>query len=352
MISRTRTALLLRLNRIKLLGVLLIVATALVIIMAVDNMLVSSVFAFVISYLFGPLVNYLEREGVHRVVATSITFIATGIVLGVTGFFLFPYIGAHLNAIQSDMPKYIEGVGRVLADSESRLQSILGPMYSLDLTDRVQNQLTEWSRAFFVKVPSLIGRSMTVLMLGPFLAFFMVKDGRHISRTLLSLVPNNIFEIALSLQHQINDQMAQFVRARLLEAAIVGAVTGLGLWIIGFPFALGLAFFAGITNLIPYIGPIIGAAPALLIALIAGHSGLELFLVFFVYLIAQLIDAVFIIPLVVAKIVDLHPVTVIVVIIIGAQLMGVVGMLISIPVASVIKVTISTVYNHLTDFRV
>ena len=108
---------------------------------------------------------------------------------------------------------------------------------------------------------------------------------------------------------------------------------------------------AGLTNLIPYIGPLIGAVPAILIALVNGYSGLSILAVVLVYVVAQVIDAGFLIPLMVAKIVDLHPVTVIVVIIAGAQLMGVLGMIISIPVASTLKVTVSTVYRHLIDTR-
>jgi putative permease len=196
-----------------------------------------------------------------------------------------------------------------------------------------------------------------VALLAPFLAYFMLQDGRGVSRTLLSMVPNNLIELALNLHHQINDQMGGFIRARFLEAAIVGLVVWIGLAIIGYPYAPLLAIFAALTNLIPYIGPIIGAVPAVLIALISEegamyHSmSISLVIVTSIYFIAQLIDVLFIIPFVVAKIVNLHPVTVILVIIIGAQLMGILGMVISIPVASVLKLTLNAVYNHLLDFR-
>jgi putative permease len=189
------------------------------------------------------------------------------------------------------------------------------------------------------------------MLLGPFLAFFMVKDGRSVVNILLGLVPNQLFETALSLQHQINFQIGQFVRARILESLIVGVVTAIGLLVISFPYAVLLGAFAGLTNFIPYLGPILGAVPAFLVAMVNGYSGLEVFLMSAVYIVAQLIDAGFLIPLMVAKIVDLHPVTVIVVIIAGAQILGILGMIISIPVASTIKVTVSTVYRHLIDTR-
>jgi putative permease len=200
-------------------------------------------------------------------------------------------------------------------------------------------------------LPGALKTFFTVMLLGPFLAFFMVKDGRAVTNTVLDLVPNQLFEPALSLLHQINFQIGQFVRARMLESLIVGMVTAIGLLIIQFPYAVLLGVIAGLTNFIPYLGPIMGAVPAFLIALVNAHSGLDVLLVAMVYVIAQLIDAGFLIPLMVAKIVDLHPVTVIIVIIAGAQLMGILGMIICIPVAATLKVTINTVYRHLIDTR-
>lgn len=120
---------------------------------------------------------------------------------------------------------------------------------------------------------------------------------------------------------------------------------------VGFEYALLLAVFAGLSNLIPYIGPVVGAIPAVLIVLVNSVPGLEFLIVIAVYIVAQLIDNFFIIPLVVAKIVNLHPVTVAIVIIIGAQIGGILGMIISIPVACILKLTITTNYSHLVEFQ-
>lgn len=340
-----------RLNLVRLVGFIGIVAIVLVVIIKVDNMLLSSILAFVIAYLIGPWVNYLERRGVNRVLATVLSFVAVGCVIALTVVLTMPLVSQQLTMFRLEFPKYIEGTTQLIGELESKIEALTGAFYHVDLSDHVGAALEPWTRALFEDLPRFVTKSITVMFLAPFLAFFMVKDGRHTSRTLLALVPNSIFEPTINLFHQINEQMGHFVRARLLEAIIVGFVTWLGLFILGFPFASLLAIFAALTNLIPYVGPIIGAVPALVIALINGETALGITLVICVYLIAQLIDAAFIIPVVVAKIVDLHPVTVVVAIIAGAQLLGVVGMLISIPVASVLKVTMGTVYRHLTDFR-
>lgn len=340
-----------RVNRWKLAALLAVLSGFILVVLRVENMLLSALIAFVVSYTVGPGVNFLERQGVSRTLSTLIFFIAVGGVVVLACYGIAPYLGETLYRLKDDMPRFIEGVGRFISEAESRVQSIAGPLANIELKSRVETFLTTGTNHFFETIPAYLKTFITVMLLGPFLAFFMVKDGRHLLRSVLGLVPNHLFETALSMLSQINMQIGQFVRARLLESFIVGLVTALGLFFIGFPYAALLGIVAGITNLIPYLGPIIGAIPAFLIATVNGYSSLGIALVATVYIVAQLIDAGFLIPLLVAKIVDLHPVTVIVVMIIGAQVLGIVGMIISIPVASTLKVTMSTIYRHLIDTR-
>jgi putative permease len=347
-----REQILRRQSRIRLAAFLGVILFTGLIILKVENMLVSSLLAFVLSYLVGPLVNILERKNVDRVFATTAIFILMGIVIGLTAWLTIPLLTDRLQVLQADAPKYLEGLTRLFRSIEGKLAFLQRAGVHFDIGSQIQDKLMPYTADFFTVLPNLVKKFVTVMLLAPFLAFFMIKDGRQFSRNLLALVPNNLFELTYNIYHQINDQMGQFVRARLLEAAIVGLVTWVGLMMISFPFAELLAIFAAATNLIPYLGPVIGTIPAVILALVNGASPVEMILLFTVYFVAQLIDAAFIIPVVVAKIVDLHPVTVIVVIIIGAQLMGVVGMLISIPVASAFKVTVGTIFRYLTDYRV
>lgn len=340
-----------RANRWKLIGLLALLVFSFFVVVAVENLLVSSLIAFVISYTLGPVVNYLERQGISRTLSTTAVFVSVGVVLALMGLWLAPYLGETVSRLQADMPRYISGLSEFVSELEIRVHSIAGPLSNFDLTSRIEGQLTTWTHNFFEQLPGFVKTFFTVMLLGPFLAFFMVKDGRNLVRAVMGLAPNDLFETSLSLQHQINVQIGQFVRARILESLIVGLITACGLFMISFPYPLLLGMFAGLTNLIPYLGPILGAVPAFLIALVNGYSGLEVTALAMVYIITQLIDAGFLIPLLVAKIVDLHPVTVILVIIAGAQLMGVLGMIISIPVAGTLKVTVSTIYRHLIDTR-
>jgi putative permease len=340
-----------RTNFWKLVGILALIALQILLVLTVENLLGSAVLAFVISYNVGPAVNYLERQGVSRALASLIVFLILGLVLAIFGYWFFPYLGHTLWGLREDMPRLIAGLSQFVSEIETRLHSVAGPLSDYSLNSKMEERLTILTHDFFEKLPMYAKTFLTVMLLGPFLAFFMVKDGRTLVRLVLGLVPNNLFEVALNMQHQINFQMGQFVRARIVESVIVGVLTALGLSAMHLPYAVLLGVLAGITNLIPYLGPIIGAIPAFLIAFVNGMSSLDFALLALIYVVVQLIDAGILIPLLVAKIVDLHPVTVIVVIIAGAQLMGIIGMIISIPVASALKVTSSTIYRHLIDIR-
>jgi putative permease len=336
--------------------VLALLLLGLVVLLAVDNLLLSFVLALVVAFLLAPIVNVLERRGIPRQTAIMIPFVAAGLLIGFGIYKVLPLITQQANLLESQLPKYQIDLMNLVASTENRFKGFL-KVYDISFTNTVNSWIVNKTAGLSSALPSILSASLTVLILTPFFAFFMLQDGRHLSHTLLSIVPNNLFELALNLQHRLGEQFGGFIRARFIEAAIVGLVVWVGLQVSGFPYAALLGLFAGVTNLIPYIGPIIGAVPAVLIALISDDAmithtmSINLIIVTSIYFFAQLIDMAFIIPMVVAKIVNLHPVTVIIVIIIGSQLMGILGMVISIPVASALKLIFSSVYDHITEFR-
>ncbi len=317
----------------------------------VKNLLVSFILAFVLFFLLSPIVDYFERRGLSRLSATLIPFAGFTLVMAIMFPVFIPILVAQFDSLRADFPKYIDGIVSLIHDIQSRHGRFFSTFYKADIAMQAQEKFTFYAQNILTELPEHISNSLTVIFLSPFLAFFMLLDGRELVRNIFSLVPNNFFELVLNLNYQIATQMGGFIRARLLESIIVGLVLWVGLVIIGFPYALVLAIIGGLLNLIPYLGPLIGAVPAFLIAMINGASPSEYFSLCMVYATAQVVDIVFVIPFVVAKIVDLHPVTVVLAVLVGAQFMGILGMIISIPLASTLKVTFSAVYKHLTEFR-
>jgi putative permease len=338
-------------DHIRIFAAILIATLILLAVGYIDNLLTSFILATVLNYLLSPLTNSLERSGLKRTTSTLLTFLIFSLGLFVATKVLTPVISSQFESFKIDFPKYTSLSLNYIATYQKQLIEYLGTDFGFNITQQIQLALVEWTKAFAEDLPSFVSGSLTTIAMAPFLAYFMILDGRKLTKSYLKLIPNKHFELVLNLFYQINSQIGDFIRARILEALIVGGFVFLGLVAIDFPYSLILGLFAAVTNLIPYIGPFIGGVPALIIAIILQHGWFQISILFLVYLIAQLIDIFLIIPLVVAKIVNLHPVVVLLVIVLGAQTMGILGMIISIPLAGAVKVSARAIYSHLIDFK-
>lgn len=338
-------------HRIKLFFFLASIVLVGAVVVKVDNMLVSVILAIATFYLLAPVVDFLERRGFSRMMATTIPFVIVIAVQAVLLSLLIPMIWDQVKNLQMHGDRYIAALNAGVDQLQVRLSSLFGDFQELDLRERVVPYLIDWATQFFQKLPLYVSQSFTVILLAPLFAYFMLLDGRDFIRRWMNLVPNPIFEMTLNLNYQIGSQIGGFIRARLIQSAVVGIFVWLGLALIGFPFALILGIAAGILNIIPYVGPVIGALPALFICIANGGSSGDILLLVFIYVLSQVLDTLVLVPFLVARIVNLHPITVILAIIAGAQLMGILGMIICIPVVSAMKVTLYSVYRHMTDFR-
>jgi putative permease len=338
-------------RRVKLAFFLTCIVFLFLVVTLVPNMLVSFLLALVIYFLLAPSVDFMERKGINRIGATLLPFLISAVALSITICLFFPDLLQQANALRENSQRYEETAAKLLFHLEEQVGGFINSIFQINVHNKVTPAVYAWASAFLQQLPAWISSSFTVLVLTPFFAFFMLLNGREFVRNLVAMVPNNFFELILNLNFQISSQIGGFIRARLVESLIVGFLIWLGLTIVSFPYAIVLALFASLLNIIPYLGPIIGAAPAFIISLANGGSTSEILALLAVYGAVQVIDTVVLIPFLVAKIVNLHPVTVVLSIIVGSQLMGILGMIICIPVVSVLKVTSIALYKHFTDFR-
>lgn len=184
-----------------------------------------------------------------------------------------------------------------------------------------------------------------------FLTFFLLNSGRQMKKAFIQIVPNRFFEVALVLIQGLDRQLGDYLRSRLIQTIILSIVAAIGYWILGLRFAILIGIIAGLANLIPYIGPFIGAIPAIIVVFLGGSRfglGWSLLAVIILTLMIQIIDNAVITPLVIGKSVELGPVTTIVVVLLGEQLLGLIGLLMAVPIAAMCKLIIEEVW---TEFK-
>jgi putative permease len=219
---------------------------------------------------------------------------------------------------------------------------------TIDPVSFIMEQLGTHGTGLVTKIPSYLSSLLEWILLVPlFLYFFFMESGRS-SRKFLEAVPNPIFEKSYVLFSQFNKKFGEYIIAKFIEATILGVLVTIGLLIIGFPYPFILGFVAGVTNILPYIGPVIGLIPAIFVALLSQDPNVSMAGMLVVFLLANLFDNILVFPLLVSKIVNLHPIVVVVSVLVGSQIGGVVGMIVIIPFIAFFKLLFKEIYKDLS----
>lgn len=195
-------------------------------------------------------------------------------------------------------------------------------------------------------IPKFLGSLLEWVLIFPLLLFFMLKDGRSFKKLILRITPNSIFEKFYAVGHQFNKKLGGYMMAKFFEASLLGIMISVSLFFAGVEFSLILGLIAAVTNIIPYVGPILGSLPGIIIVLAKYGPSHLFYIVLFIYLIVNIIDLAIIFPILVSRIVDLHPVIVVLSVILGSQYFGLVGMIISIPCAAAIKLIMEVLFDE------
>jgi len=224
-----------------------------------------------------------------------------------------------------------------------------------DLTNRMENFVTSQLTDIFGTISSILSSIVsvvTILVIVPFITFFLLKDSKRILQALLQTIPNKYFEMSYYILKKVTLRLGLFVRAWIFDATFVGVMIGFGFYFIGVPNALPLGVIAGLGHLIPYFGPIIGGIPAIIVSIVQYGDLSQVPIILLVVLITYALDNGFIQPSVFGRSVDMHPIAIILLIISGGTLFGLFGMLLAVPVATVIKTFAKEIYFARKNYRI
>ena len=312
-------------------------------------------------YLLNPLVNLLmkikvKNHQVSRTFAVAIVFLLLIAIIVSALSFLIPNILNQVEQLIQNMPEYIKSFQRFLTKV---LQQKNLPPWIVDLTKdvdinaytkEIEESLSGFAKNFMMSITSSIGSiigmvtSVTVTIVTvPFMLFYMLKDGHKLVPTVTGIFSEKQANRIGELLEKMSETISKYISGQAIECLFVGTCTAIGYGIVCVPFALLIGIFAGITNMIPYIGPYIGLLPALILAL--SNSVRQTILVIIVCVVVQQIDGNLIYPNVIGKSLDIHPLTIIIILLVAGNLAGLLGMLLAVPVYAVIKVIVIYIYD-------
>ncbi len=303
--------------------------------------------AHVIYLIISPAVPRLQKIGLSR--SQSITFVFLGFLL----FSIYPFVKTvpvvikETENIQYHLPKLESYLIKKSNSFQEELLVKVGYTFDDGYLPKIIDIARSNSTSFLLNLTNYLGVALEWIFLIPLIVFFLLKDGKKFKKAILSLSPNHFFERFYFLTHKFNSKLGNYILAKFIEAGIVGTIIWVGLMVIGVRFAVLLALIAAVTNIIPYVGPIIGFLPALIFALAEYGTNATFGAIVILYLVANVIDMAIVFPLLVSKVVDLHPMVVVISVIVGGQWLGIIGMVISIPLAAAFKLIFEEVYKEL-----
>ncbi|MBN2424502.1 MAG: AI-2E family transporter [Calditrichaceae bacterium] len=308
------------------------------------------IISFLIAYILDPLASYFERKWLNRMGATVVVFLFIAVIIGAIFSFLLPPVLREIQVINNNLgtESSMESFQKIELTIRSYLPFISPE--SLNIREWISRILD----TTFSSIISIIGSVVsivTTMVIIPFAVFFLLKDGRKMKKAFVSLIPNRYFEMVLNIMHKTDEQLGGYLRGQFFDAAIVGILATIAMWILGVPYYSLIGIFAGLSNMIPYVGPLVGGAAGVSVVFFTNGDSQLILLVIGAFVIIQLLDNVLIQPLVVARSVNLHPLLIIFVVIIGGQFFGILGMLLAVPATGVLKVLLLEFYNGFRKYK-
>jgi predicted PurR-regulated permease PerM len=314
-----------------------------------------AIVAMIFSYILDPLVNRMQSAGMNRNWAIVLTLSGLILILIWISTNIIPIVANQMVELAGQLS--IQNIQNIVRQIEDRLVQ----SFTFLPDDFLSNNLTEVLQDLFNvgELPSALSNIIGIFtnifsaaLIIPFATFFFLKDGTKIRRDLLQLVPNKYFETALSLIDKIETRLGVYFRSVMLQSLIVAFTSWIGLSIVGLNNALSVGIAVGLANTIPYFGPIIGYILSIIVSIIeVGNFSLVLPCIIAI-LMVQILDNVVLQPFLFSRSADMHPVAILFIIMIGAETAGILGMLVAIPIATIIKITINQVSWSLNNYHV
>ena len=290
-------------------------------------------FALIIASSIAPFANWLGDKGFPRLLGVLLLFLT---VLGLIAFLLsliVPFVSQEVSQLLTTLPETLSKVSSSLEKAQEG-----APKY-FDFVGEIQNILETFSTYLQQSAQSVIG--LVISIFGGVMSFVAIlvisfylsvtKNG--IENFLGSIVPEKYEQYAIGLWKRSEIKMGRWIQGQLLLGLIIGLVVYVGLSLLGIKYALLLAILAAILEIVPIVGPVLAAIPAVILAFLQAPS-LGLWVVLF-YVVAQQLENHILVPVVLGKTVGLNPVVVIIALLVGYQLAGIPGMILSVPVATV-----------------
>ena len=336
-----------------LLGIAIYLYTEISYIFTPINTIISSIItpiivAYVFYYMLNPLVNFFSKK-ISRFSASLLAIFVGIITVLIVIIGVVPIIVEQTQNLITAMPRYVEIVKGYLEEySDNAYVQVVVEYVNTNLNaSKISERLITIATSVAQGIVSSISSTASVLVTMPFVLFFLLKDASKFNKFVISLLPKKLEKPVAETIDEIDDKVGSYIQGQMLVSLCIGVMLFIGYNVIGLHYGFSLATIAAFLSIVPYLGPVIAITPAMLVA--ASTSWIMVVKMLVVWGVVQFLEGNIISPNIMGRSMNMHPLTVIFVILIGVNISGVVGAILGIPVYSILKVLISKLLISLKE---
>ncbi|MEH7334266.1 AI-2E family transporter [Neobacillus drentensis] len=290
--------------------------------------------AGVLYYLFRPLVHYLESKQIPRTLAIFLIYIIAAALISLLAYLVGPILQRQIKSLVESGPALIEFI-------QEKIKGLQAGKWLNQYKQAGSDTIAENASKIGTKIVDFIGmlaEIVTVLVTVPFILYYMLKEGEKAPKQMIRLLPPGQQKNGRKILADLDEALSSYIHGQILVSFSVGALAFLGYLTIGLDYSLLVAIVSMFTNVIPFLGPIIAIIPALIIAGL--DSPMMIIKVLLVMVIVQQIEGHIISPQVMGKKLEIHPLTIISLLLAAGSMGGILGLILAVPVYAVLKVIV------------
>ncbi|MDN7241000.1 AI-2E family transporter [Planococcus sp. N028] len=313
------------------------------------------ILALVLYYLLRPVLRLLEGLKISRLWGIVIIFVGVTGLLTLLTVLVLPFLREQTQTLITELPTYFM---ELLTDTDAFLRnnSYIGEYYvnsNFNIEELLTTLPTNLNEIFETTATTVLtgitGFISTVtgvllsIVIVPFILFYLLKDGEKLPEAFIKTLPPRFRQDTRVVLSEADKQIGAYIQGKLIVGAFIGVMVYIGFLIIGLDYALLFGFIAGVTSIVPYIGPAIAFAPAAIVGIVM--SPFMLVKVGIVWTIVQIFESNLISPQVMGKTMFIHPITIIFVLLTAGSLFGIAGVILGIPAYALLKVLVTHMYK-------
>lgn len=308
------------------------------------------ILATIAYYLLNPIVDILERYKVKRGYAIlCLYFLIIGLVT-ILVVEIVPIVRVQIMGLVENFPSYSKEAQDLFEswfgnDLFSQIQQNVG--FNIpDFTKDISARAATFFNSTFKGIGNVVGavtEFVLAFIIAPFILVYLLKDGKKLPQFILNFLPVKYRPRTHKVMSEMSHQISSYIRGQIIVSFCIGLLLYIGYLIIGLDYSVVLAIIAACTSVVPYLGPTIAIAPAIIVALVTSPFMLAKMII--VWTIVQLIEGKFISPQIMGKTLKIHPITIIFVILVSGKIFGLVGIILAVPGYAMLKVLVMNIFQ-------